>query len=152
MGASGFLPCPSPADRAGTQGLATVREPDVNDRETVAELDWRLEGDILVIALSGKVDLDNADEVRKGIRAIQKEAKEARVVVMDLSGLSYLDSAGLGTFVGLKLDMRGYDKFMVFGLKGQVLELFKNIRLHKILDVKQNWEEVLSSLDRPGKA
>lgn len=127
-------------------------ELDVSERETVAELDWRLEGDVLVIALSGKVDLDNADEVRKGIRAIQKEAKGARFAAMDLSGLTYLDSAGLGTFVGLKLDMRGYDRFMVYGLKGQVLELFKNIRLHKILDVKQNWDEVLSSLERTGKA
>jgi anti-anti-sigma factor len=45
------------------------------------------------IVLSGEVDLDNADEVEAELtRAI---SNQATVVSLDLSGVAYLDSAGL---------------------------------------------------------
>ncbi len=56
---------------------------------------------ILIIALSGELDHHTADETKRTIdRAIL--ANVCRNVVFDLSGLSFMDSSGIGMLMGRK--------------------------------------------------
>ena len=51
------------------------------------------EGDVYTIALTGEMDLSNAGEVERELR--HAEATNARAIVLDLSGLQFMDSTGI---------------------------------------------------------
>jgi len=67
----------------------------------------------LVAHLSGEIDMSNIDSVRNALaEAISNEALRA---VVDLSGTSYLDSAGINFFLELRerLRVRGQELRLV---------------------------------------
>jgi anti-sigma B factor antagonist len=51
------------------------------------------EGDTYVIALTGELDLATADAFERVL--LRAEATDARSIVVDLSGLSFMDSTGI---------------------------------------------------------
>ena len=52
--------------------------------------------DLVVVHLDGEVDMGNADRlVRRVLHALQELDSNGRAVVLDLTGLTYLDSSGL---------------------------------------------------------
>jgi len=51
------------------------------------------EGDVHTIALTGEMDLSNAGEVEREL--LHAESTDARSIVLDLSGLQFMDSAGI---------------------------------------------------------
>jgi anti-anti-sigma factor len=59
----------------------------------IASFDFKREGAVSVADLSGEVDMSNAGEVRQ--RLLQFVSNEDHGLVLDLSGLSFIDSAGL---------------------------------------------------------
>lgn len=59
----------------------------------IASFDFKREGAVGVVALSGEVDMSNAGEVLQ--RLLQFVSNEDDALVLDLSGLSFIDSAGL---------------------------------------------------------
>jgi len=60
------------------------------------------DGDVHTIALHGELDLATADEVERELRRV--EATDARSIVVDLSGLSFMDSTGISVI--LSADVR----------------------------------------------
>jgi len=51
------------------------------------------EGDVHTISLSGELDLATADDVQRELERI--EATDAASIVLDLSGLTFMDSTGV---------------------------------------------------------
>jgi anti-sigma B factor antagonist len=51
------------------------------------------DGDVHTIALHGELDLATADEVDRELRRV--EGTDARSIVLDLTGLSFMDSTGI---------------------------------------------------------
>lgn len=51
------------------------------------------DGDVHAVALRGEFDLAHADEVERELMRV--EATDARSIILDLSGLSFLDSTGI---------------------------------------------------------
>src|SRR5262245_51811746 len=79
----------------------------VGDRmNELAHLSFDGDADVIVVAITGEVDLSNAAEVTSAI--VAAAPNEAAGVVVDLSGLSYLDSAGIRMLAELarRLDWR----------------------------------------------
>jgi anti-sigma B factor antagonist len=58
----------------------------------------RLEGDAIIVAISGELDLASTDQLDEAIRYAEQMASVRRIVV-DLDELSYLDSAGLSVLL-----------------------------------------------------
>jgi anti-sigma B factor antagonist len=56
-------------------------------------LSERLEGNIIVISLSGRVDSTNSDELTSKLRGYN--GADLRAIIVDLSSLNYITSAGL---------------------------------------------------------
>ncbi|MGE5289707.1 MAG: STAS domain-containing protein [Micromonosporaceae bacterium] len=56
------------------------------------------EGPRSVLQLRGELDLSNDDDVRKEIRDVL-HSHDPEILVLDLSGLAFTDSTGLGTMV-----------------------------------------------------
>jgi anti-anti-sigma factor len=59
----------------------------------LADLEVSKEGDIVLARIVGEVDMSNADELRAALTAAVPV--EATGLVLDLSALGYLDSAGI---------------------------------------------------------
>ncbi len=51
------------------------------------------DGDIHTIALTGEMDLSNAGEVERELQHV--EATDAATILLDLSGLAFMDSTGI---------------------------------------------------------
>ena len=65
------------------------------------------EGDVHTIALFGELDLATADEVERELRRV--EGSDARSIVLDLSGLTFMDSTGVRLLVNANTRARTDD-------------------------------------------
>jgi anti-anti-sigma factor len=68
--------------------------------QLLCRLAFEEDGDTLVARVTGEIDLSNAALVGEEIRA--RVANHSLGVVVDLSGLSYIDSAGLEVLFDLR--------------------------------------------------
>ena len=57
------------------------------------------EGTNLVVSLVGEIDHHNASSIRTGIDKLIYEKRPGRLI-MDLSGIDFMDSSGLGLIMG----------------------------------------------------
>jgi len=61
------------------------------------------QGPVPTVFLTGEMDLDCADVLRE---AVAEATRGAETVVLDFSGVSFIDSSGTGIFVRLCLDLK----------------------------------------------
>ena len=87
-----------------------------------------------IIEVQGEVDLYTSPRMREAI--VQTASAKTPTVVVDLSGVGYMDSSGVATLVeGLQLS-RGYGgTFRLAGLGGAVREVFKFAKLEKVFEI-----------------
>jgi anti-sigma B factor antagonist len=58
----------------------------------------RRDGDVHTIALTGELDLATAERVEQELKRV--ECTDAKSIVVDLSGLAFMDSTGIRILVG----------------------------------------------------
>ncbi|MBO2452794.1 STAS domain-containing protein [Actinomadura barringtoniae] len=90
--------------RAGTMqstpaGSAGAEEADMpaEREQTGLDIDVRPHGDTVVAAISGEIDLNTADALRKKLREL--DAAGHRSIVVDFSGVNFCDATGIGVLV-----------------------------------------------------
>ena len=100
----------------------------------------RQQGTSTVVDVQGDIDLYNSPEVRKIILEELKEKKVPRLIV-NLSGVRYIDSSGVASLVeGLKVSRTLSSRFMLYGLSPaarEVLELSRLIRVFEVFGTEQ---------------
>ena len=74
-----------------------ARPAGVGGEDDVLAIRTAFEDGTFVIALYGEVDLANADEVERAL--LRAEASDATEIVLDLSGLHFIDSTGIRLLV-----------------------------------------------------
>jgi anti-sigma B factor antagonist len=80
---------------------------------------------------AGKVTSDTAQSLKAAVKPLFSESK---VVVLDLTNVSYLDSSGLGTIVGLYVSARAADsQLRLINLNQRLKELFSITRLGQLM-------------------
>jgi anti-anti-sigma factor len=91
------------------------------------------EGGVVVIA-SGEIDLASSPELRKALRDPQASV---RTVVLDLRGVTFIDSSGLGVIVGQQKRARetGNDFAVVIDGASAVERILELSGLVKVLDL-----------------
>jgi anti-sigma B factor antagonist len=94
----------------------------------------------IILELSGEIDLRTSPGLRASCLELLDE-KIARIV-LDLTGVSYIDSSGVGTIVELKRKaMRNKSKVILVGLQPRVRSLFEITRLDKFFDIAATIDE-----------
>ena len=87
-----------------------------------------------VIRPSGDIDLSRAPAFRTHISDVF-QGGPMRVVV-DLTGVPYMDSSGVATLVeGMQLATRAGTKFILFGLQERVRSIFEIARLDTVFTI-----------------
>ena len=97
-----------------------------------------------IFDLSGDIDFANSPEVRQ---SLLREIRESRVprVVVNLSGVHYIDSSGVASLVeGLKASRDLGSRFILFGLSTAAREVLQLSRLLKVFEIYESEEAALA--------
>ena len=100
------------------------------------------EGNTAVVAVNGRLDAVTGPEYQKTVRQLS-ESGITRVVV-DLQGLSYISSAGLGELlVTSKLLQENGGQFCVVNVHGNVQSVFQICGIGKVIQVRDTVADAL---------
>lgn len=92
-----------------------------------------------VVSLNGEVDVYTAPMLREAIIPLTEE-KDLHVIV-DLSEVTYMDSTGLGIFIGaLKSSLQHGSTLKLSGLTDKIERLFRITGLSEIIDIETKAE------------
>jgi anti-sigma B factor antagonist len=106
------------------------------------KVDVRKQGSTAVVTPQGDVDMAGAPtlgvELRTTVGGIGKQGR----VIVDLTHVPYMDSAGLATMVeAMKLSRRNEVRLVVMGLSPRVKALFEIAKLHQVMLIAETMEE-----------
>ncbi|HJS97064.1 MAG TPA: STAS domain-containing protein [Solirubrobacteraceae bacterium] len=106
----------------------------------------------LIARLSGEIDMSNAEEM--GATVIGATPSEASGVVLDLSGVEYVDSAGIYVVYGMQasLQARGQSLIMVIPLQSPVHDALRLSGADRPGGIAETVDEALGTLQRPSPA
>lgn len=100
-------------------------------------------GDLTVLTVTGDVDVDTAWRLREELTTVLAE----RDTVMDLSGVAFLDSTGLGVLVaGYRQARRSGYRMALAGAPQRVLDLLDLTRLTTLFSLYPDVPSATSGL------
>ncbi len=98
-----------------------------------SELDLAVERtlDNITVHCTGRITSDTTAQLRATVKPL---LSESHVVVLDLTHVSYMDSSGLGTIVGLYISAKSANsQLRLVNLNERLKELFSLTRLGQVL-------------------
>jgi stage II sporulation protein AA (anti-sigma F factor antagonist) len=98
------------------------------------ELNAQKRGARLSVQLSGELDHHSAEQTRIMLDTLLRDVT-VHELVLDLSGMTFMDSAGIGVILGRfrKLSMRG-GRMIVRGMNASVDRLFQMSGIYAIVE------------------
>ena len=103
-----------------------------------------------VVEVSGRIAASESMDLTRQLEA-HLSNEEARAIVLDLSRVDYMSSAGLGTVVWLGKRMREAKQgFALFGMRDRVAQVFKLSGLDRILPIYPDLEAAEAALEKGG--
>ena len=83
-------------------------------------------GNDAMIRLSGRVDVDSSPDLRDRLRTLLSEEGLPQAIIVDLAGVSYLETSGIATLIeALRIARHHQINFRLQGLSGAALRLFE---------------------------
>ena len=109
------------------------------------EINTRVENDVLIIKIDGRLDAANAPVAEKEINTAL-EGDQNRLI-FDLSGLEYLSSGGLRVILGASKEIRRREgKVALAALKEYVYEIFEVSGFTAMIPIKDTLEDGLKKV------
>ena len=103
----------------------------------------RKEGSSAVLELGGEIDMGTSALVKTKLKELFSE--KPKVLVVDLTAVTFMDSSGLATMVGaLKWCRVNGGELRLAGLRQGVRNIFEICRLEKIFQIYDSPVEALS--------
>jgi len=98
--------------------------------------------DTVTITVTGDIDMSSSTKVRDALAPLFKN--NSKVIVVDLAGVSYIDSSGIATLVeGLQWSHSSKNKFRLAALSPGVKDVFEIARLLSVFEVFDTKEQAL---------
>lgn len=98
----------------------------------------------LLLEVAGDIDASSSIELDN---ALKQAAERNQHMLVDLTGLQYISSAGLGVFISYLEDLQRADVQMVlFGLQPKVREVFEILGLQHLMAICNDRHEALALL------
>lgn len=114
------------------------------DASGPVEVTTRQERGVTVVQVVGEVDLYSSPRMREAILA--GLSRKSPKVVVDLAGVSYMDSSGIATLVeALQLTRKHSGRLIVAALSERVREIFELARLESVFEFAPNVADALKS-------
>lgn len=107
-------------------------------------LTTRTEGDRTVVSVGGEIDVYTAPQLRE--KVVELVAAGDVNLVLDLSGVEFLDSTGLGVLVGALNRVRAQDGSLALVLtQERILKVFEITGLRKVFPIHATVAEAVGS-------
>ncbi len=100
---------------------------------------------VVTLAIQGDMDMNSSPQVRDQLSSLFK--KNQKAVIVDLSGVPYIDSSGIATLVeGLQWSHSSKNKFRLVGLSDGVKDVFEIARLLPVFETFETKEQALAGV------
>lgn len=109
------------------------------------EVTQKQKGGVMVCRVKGEINIDTVPELKGKFRDIVES--KCRKVLLDFSGVKYIDSLGMVSLIGLSKDLKisGGTVFLS-NLSPKILSIFSITGLEKIFKIYETEEEALRDL------
>jgi anti-sigma B factor antagonist len=98
-----------------------------------------------VVELGGEIDLHNSPALKQKLTDVAK--KKPPRVILNFTGVSYIDSSGLATIIDLYQQLKGYGgKLGLASLSIQVRSVFEVARLHQVFPIYESEQQATEKL------
>ncbi|NCF28365.1 MAG: anti-sigma factor antagonist [Gammaproteobacteria bacterium] len=105
----------------------------------------RSEGDTIIVALSGDVDLDNSPEVRN---VLLESVSGKRGVLVEMSAVSYIDSSGIASLVeAYQSARRERTPFALVSVSDAAMRVLELARLDQVFSIHASLSDALADGD-----
>lgn len=106
------------------------------------------ENEVVVISVQGEITFENSDQLREKIDQLCEQG--SRRMVIDLAGLKYMSSAGMGVLVhGLKKTRAKEGDLRLINLSDKMRRVFLITQFTHHFVVLKNLEEAVASFALP---
>lgn len=103
--------------------------------------------DPAILRVNGYLDTTTAGELETALYSLLK--KDNYKIVVDLSGVSYISSAGWGIFIGEIKEIRNHGgDLKLAGMVGDVFEVFQLLEFQSILEAYPTTEEAKEAFEK----
>ncbi len=103
------------------------------------------QGVAVVVPRTEFLDASSAEEFK---RAIASTLEAYKKIVLDVSGIQFVDSAGLGALLScLRKAASGGGDLKICGLTKPVRSVFEIARLHRVFDIYPNQADAVLAFD-----
>lgn len=117
-------------------------------KSSFMEITEKAEGEILVLSVTGEIDLNQSPSLRSTLRA--KAAAKAPCLLLDFSAVVYIDSSGLATLIEYYQSSRAYSgKLALCSLAPRVRSSFDLVRLSEVFTIYPDRTAALQALRSP---
>ena len=118
------------------------------------KLDSRTYADTVVVAPSGRLDHDHCEAFRAGLQPhLDRATASSQRIVLDLSGLEYVSSAGLRCFMLAAKQAGSHGgKIVLAALRPVVAEIFQISRFDMLFEIFPSVRDALGTLSAPAAA
>lgn len=108
----------------------------------VRQVDWVDKSAVVVIV--GEINLSQTTRFQEELSVVLTEKPER--VILDLAGVSYMDSSGIASLVKMLSRVRAGGATMhLIGASPRIQSLFEITRLDNVFDIRGTREDVLNS-------
>lgn len=118
------------------------------EKESKLAIDERQVGDVVVVSLKGEITLDDGDlKFGRWIDDLLKKGQ--RKILVDLGGVTYIDSAGVGMMVfEYKAAHRNGGALKLLNLTGHSNRVLSTVKLKTVFEVFEDEAMALRSFAR----
>jgi anti-sigma B factor antagonist len=110
------------------------------------EISERTEQNIPIAAISGDIDLESSPKLREFLKP--KSTQKTPKLVLDFSGVNYIDSSGLATLIEYFQAVQSYGgKMALASLSPRVKNVFEIVRLEQIFSLHPDVPAALAALN-----
>ena len=114
------------------------------DSSGPVEVTTRQEGGFTIVTVTGEVDLYSSPRMREAI--LGGMTRKSPRVIVDLAGVTYMDSSGIATLVEvLQLTRKHAGRLVLAGLSPRVREVFELARLESVFELSPSLRDALGS-------
>jgi anti-sigma B factor antagonist len=91
------------------------------------------------LLVTGEIDVFTAPKLRESLLPL---CQEGETVIVDLSKVDYIDSTGLGVFVGAyKIQQTAAGKMVLTGVNRRLSRLFRITGLNDLIEIEEKKQE-----------
>jgi anti-sigma B factor antagonist len=109
------------------------------------DVTYHLVGEIAVVEVSGWIEIGSAPQLRETLISVIDKGYVQ--LVIDLSGVVFLDSTGLGVLIGSLHRLRSRDGSLALaGASDRVYKVFHTTQLTKVLTIADTVDDAIAAI------